>query len=146
MSIPEIILLGPNRVWRTYPGGRILDQLEGKKNPEDTHFPEDWIASTTRARNKGREEIIEGISEIIVNDQKVYLSELFNKYPIDLLGKNHFEKYGANTQFLLKYLDSAIRLHIQAHPTIQFAQQYLNSNSGKTEAYIILETRESWGA
>ena len=142
MTIPEIILLGPNRVWRSYTGGRVLDQLEGKKNPEDTHFPEDWIASTTRAVNKGREDITEGLTDIILNNQKVYLHSLFERYPTELLGKNHFNKYGANTQFLLKFLDSAIRLHIQAHPTIQFAQQFLNSNSGKTEAYVILGIRE----
>jgi mannose-6-phosphate isomerase len=59
-----------------------------------------------------------------------------------LLGQSHFSKYGANTQFLLKFLDSSIRLHIQCHPTIPFAQKYLNSNSGKTEAYVILSVRE----
>jgi hypothetical protein len=28
MSLPEIIFLEPNRVWRTYRGGRILDIME----------------------------------------------------------------------------------------------------------------------
>ena len=59
-----------------------------------------------------------------------------------LLGAGHVERYGANTQFLLKFLDSAIRLHIQCHPTIPFAQKHLNSKAGKTEAYIILSIRE----
>jgi mannose-6-phosphate isomerase len=67
------------------------------------------------------------------------LKSLCEKDPDALLGARHFNKYGANTQFLLKFLDAAIRLHIQCHPTIPFAQKYLNSNSGKTEAYIILE-------
>ena len=142
MIIPEIILFDSNRVWRTYLGGRILDQLNGKKNPEDTHFPEDWIASTTQAVNKGREDKVEGLSEVVLNDHKIYLTSLFKKYPNELLGKSHFDKFGANTQFLLKFLDSAIRLHIQVHPTIQFAQKYLKSNSGKTEAYVILGIRE----
>ena len=127
MKIPEIIFFTPNRVWRTYTGGRVLDQLEGKTSPKDSHFPEDWIASTTQATNKGREEIMEGLSEILLNDQKLSLVSLFRKYPIELLGKSHFEKYGANTQFLLKFLDSAEKLHIQAHPTVEFAQQYLNA-------------------
>jgi len=39
-------------------------------------------------------------------------------------------------------LDAAIRLPIQAHPTIPFAQKYLHRNSGKTEAYLILRTRK----
>ena len=52
MKIPEVILLKPNRVWRTYPGGKMLDLAEGKEMIADTHFPEDWIASTTKAVNK----------------------------------------------------------------------------------------------
>ena len=41
LTIPEIVLLEPNQVWRTYPGGRVLDTLEGKPEPADTHFRED---------------------------------------------------------------------------------------------------------
>ena len=56
----KILRLPPNRVWRTYLGGRTLDQLASEVgghvpvpafSPADTHFPEDWIASTTRAIN-----------------------------------------------------------------------------------------------
>ncbi len=113
--------------------------MEGKENPEDSHFPEDWIGSTTRALNKGREHLIEeGLSKVTVADETLTLKALCERYPNTLLGADHVRKYGANTQFLLKFLDSAIRLHIQCHPTIPFAQQHLNSNSGKTEAYVIL--------
>ena len=59
-----------------------------------------------------------------------------------MLGLRHMEKYGANTQFLLKFLDSSIRLHIQCHPTVSFAKEHLNSNAGKTEAYVILGIRD----
>lgn len=142
MNIPGIILLSPNRVWRTYPGGKTLDQLEGKPTAEDSHFAEDWIASTTRAVNKGREEFEEGYSKVKVNDEEYLLKDLMQRYPSEMLGESHYKKYGANTQFLLKFLDSAIRLHIQAHPTIAFSQKHLNSNSGKTEAYVILHIRE----
>lgn len=142
-SIPNILFLEPNRVWRTYPGGKVLDRMEGKADPVDSHFPEDWIGSTTRAINKGREHLTEeGLSKIYSGNEKVTLKSLFEKEPLALLGEKHFEKYAANTQFLLKFLDSAIRLHIQCHPTIPFAQKYLNSNSGKTEAYVILGIRE----
>lgn len=43
---------------------------------------------------------------------------------------------------LIKFLDSSIRLHFQAHPTREFAQKHLDSNSGKAEAYYILQVRE----
>jgi mannose-6-phosphate isomerase len=143
MNIPGIILLSPNRVWRTYPGGRTLDELDGNPRPADSHFSEDWIASTTRAVNKGREEYNgEGYSKVELNGKTYTLKELMDDFPLEILGEEHYKKYGSNTQFLLKLLDGATRLHIQAHPTIPFAQKYLNSNSGKTEAYVILGSRE----
>ena len=42
---------------------------------------------------------------------------------------------------LVKYLDSAVRLPIQVHPTVEFSRRRLNADSGKTEAYYILSTR-----
>ncbi len=143
MKISAILFLEPNRVWRTYPGGRILDQMEGRDHPEDAHFPEDWIGSTVRAVNKGREHLTEeGLSKIRLAGGSVTLKTLCETEPEALLGIRHYEKYGASTQFLLKFLDSAIRLHIQCHPTISFAKEHLNSNFGKTEAYIILSIRK----
>ena len=143
MNIPKILFLSPNRVWRTYTGGKKLDMLENIENPKDDHFPEDWIGSTTRALNKGREHLTEeGLSKITLEDKTISLKNLCEQHPELMLGAKHVKKYGANTQFLLKFLDSSIRLHIQCHPTIPFAQKYLNSNSGKTEAYIILSVRE----
>ena len=142
MDIPNIIKLSPNRVWRTYTGGKTLDELEGKTYAKDSHFPEDWIASTTKAANKERENIkAEGLSVVNLNRENILLKTLMEVFPKAMLGEKHFDKYGANTQFLIKYLDSFVRLHIQAHPTIPFAQKYLNSNSGKTEAYVILNIR-----
>jgi mannose-6-phosphate isomerase len=142
MNIPSILMLPSNRVWRTYPGGMKLDLMQGRKNPEDAHFPEDWIGSTTRAVNKGREHLIEeGLSKVTVGSETLTLKALCEKESNALLGPDHVAKYGATTQFLLKFLDSAIRLHIQCHPTIPFAQKHLNSSAGKTEAYIILSIR-----
>jgi mannose-6-phosphate isomerase len=143
MNVPNILFLESNRVWRTYPGGMKLDRMEGKATPEDTHFPEDWIGSTTRAVNKGREEMVEeGLAKVTVDGETIILKTLCEQNPDAMLGAEHVAKYGATTQFLLKFLDSAIRLHIQCHPTIPFAQKHLNSNSGKTEAYVILGIRE----
>lgn len=136
-------MLPPNRVWRTYLGGKTLDTLEGKINPKDGHFPEDWIASTTLAVNAGRENIQEeGLSMVEIDGVVHKLKDIMERFPDDLLGPEHFRKYGANSQFLVKLLDSVIRLHIQAHPTVEFAGKYLQSNSGKTEAYIILGSRK----
>ena len=142
LNIPEVIPLLPNRVWRTYQGGKLLDELQGKK-PEETHFPETWIASTTRAVNTGREEFKdEGLSKVNINGNEYFLKDLINDFPEIMVGKDHYEKYGPDIGFLLKFLDPSIRLHIQCHPTIEFAQKNLNSNSGKTEGYVILGSHE----
>jgi mannose-6-phosphate isomerase len=139
----EPIQLQANRVWRTYRGGRNLDLLEGVEQPADSNFPEDWIASLTRAVNPGREHLTEeGLSRVKYLGETFLLKNFIEKYSEEILGKKHFEQYGLAPTFLLKLLDSAIRLHIQCHPTAAFAKRFLNSNHGKTEAYYILGTRE----
>lgn len=138
----QLITFAPNRVWRSYVGGKTLDYLQKAENPADSHFPEEWIASTVQAVNPGREDYIEGISKAIFEAKETNFSELVKSDPNYFLGPKHAEKYEANTMVLVKYLDSSVRLHFQAHPTAEFAKKNLNSNSGKAEAYYILDIRE----
>ena len=130
-------------MWRTYPGGRTLDELAGAPRPADSHLAEDWIASTTRAVNRGREEIVEGISQVRVGLDPTArdFAELLASDPGYFLGAAHVKKYGAQPQLLVKFLDSGTRLHFQAHPTREFAQRVLGAPSGKTEAYYVLGCR-----
>ena len=137
----KLVLLPPHRVWRTYQGGRTLDALAGHPAPADGHFPEDWIASTTRATNAGREHIREGISPVLVGGQTFDFAALLATDPAYFLGAGHAAAYGDQPQLLVKLLDPSIRLHFQAHPTADFARRFLNSPSGKTEAYHILAVR-----
>jgi len=140
--LPPFFRLLPNRVWRTYLGGRTLDELSGKVPAEDSHFPEDWLLSTTPARNAGREEFTtEGISRVETQEGEKLLSDLIAEFPDEFLGKEHRAKFGNSAGFLLKYLDSSIRLHIQCHPSIPFAEKFLNSRAGKAEGYYILGVR-----
>ena len=137
----KLVLLPPNRVWRTYTGGRMLDTLAGHVPAVDSHFPEDWIGSTTRAVNVGREEILEGPSQVMVGGTLHDFATLIAGDPEYFLGSAHLAKYGADTRLLVKFLDPAIRLHFQVHPTADFAQRFLGSASGKTEAYYVLDVR-----
>ena len=34
----KILRLPPNRVWRTYIGGRLLDAMEGRENPAPAYL------------------------------------------------------------------------------------------------------------
>jgi mannose-6-phosphate isomerase len=137
-----IITCPQNRVWRSYPGGKVLDQLAGRDCPEDTHFPEDWIGSVTRATNPGRESIEEGVSSVKAGEQVLPFDELLLEDPEYILGPEHMTAYGSSPQLLVKLLDSAIRLHFQCHPTAAFARARMGAPSGKAEAYHILAIRE----
>ncbi len=143
MKIPSVLPLMTNRVWRSYTGGSTLDSLENKENPSDSHFPEDWLLSTTPAINPGRNDPPDyGISIALINDKTILLSELIKSQPELMLGKEHLHKYGVEPSFLLKFLDSSVRLHIQCHPAKAFSREHFNVNKGKAEGYLILACRE----
>lgn len=138
----RLIELPQNRVWRSYPGGRTLDELIGTDDPHDSHFPEDWIASVTSANNPGVQTGHTGVSKVRVNGQEWLFPDLIARDPDYFLGQEHVERFGQQPMVLVKLLDSAVRLQLQVHPTAEFARRHLDSNSGKAEAYYILAVRE----
>lgn len=115
-----IAKLKTNRVYRTYTGGSRIDALVEGRKTEDGRFPEDWLASTVRAFNPGREDIVEG------------LGQTEDGTPICDLAPQ-------GLPILVKLLDAAQRLVIQAHPTRAFAWEAWHSKVGKTECWYILE-------
>ncbi|HID56085.1 TPA: hypothetical protein EYP37_06125 [Candidatus Poribacteria bacterium] len=132
----------PNRVWRSYLGGRLIDDLRGEPNPKDGNYPEEWAASITRAINGPGHPPDEGLSKVIWEGERITLLDLIRRFPQDMLGEEHLSRFGETTALLVKLLDSAERLQIQAHPDKSFARKYLNSDYGKTESWIILRVRE----
>lgn len=137
----KILRLPPNRVWRTYSGGLMLDRMEGRASPMDGTFPEDWLGSTVRAVNPNREVKDEGLARVVFSGGEAVLADLVAADPEYFLGAAHVRCFGTNPMVLVKYLDSAVRLPFQVHPTVEFSRQHLNADSGKTEAYYILSTR-----
>jgi len=135
--------LPPNRVWRSYTGGLLLDRIEGRESPADGHFPEDWVGSATRAVNPGREDVEdEGIGTARGADgQSIRMDAFYGDVPEAALGAEHVAAYGAQPQLLVKLLDSAVRLQMQAHPSVPWARRHLGASSGKTEAWYILDSR-----
>jgi len=135
-----ILTFLPERVWRSYPGGATLDRMEGKPEPKDDHWPEDWVGSTTEAINPVERPPGEGLSRVGGREQPRF-RDLLAADPERYLGKRHVQAYGAEFPVLVKLLDSAIRLHFQAHPTAAFARTHQLGPSGKAEAYHILDIR-----
>ncbi|NMC06761.1 MAG: mannose-6-phosphate isomerase [Candidatus Lokiarchaeota archaeon] len=135
----------PNRTRRAYPGGLLLDRLEGKVDPRDGDRPEDWIASVVPARNPGLPPVEnEGLASLRGGTGKeppVLLKDVIEQDPRHYLGPAHVAARGKNPGFLLKLLDSATRLHVQVHPTREFARSRLNAPFGKLECYHVLATR-----
>ncbi len=139
----SIFKLEECRVRRNYIGGKILDEMAGRENPTDGECPESWLGSLTLAGSTGLCEIEnEGLGYIFQDGKKVLLPDLFGQNPEFYLGAEHFAKKGMDYGFLAKLIDSSIRLHMQAHPTREFAKQHLGCEYGKFECYYILASRE----
>ena len=121
-----------NRVFRVYLGGKLFHDFLGDA-PEDGNEPEEWIASAVRAINPGHTDPLEGLS-LRVEDGKPF-DQLLAEHPAEYLGDRK------DLGVLVKFLDSAIRLPMQVHPTRDFSRQHFGSPYGKAEAWLILATR-----
>ncbi|QCJ44713.1 mannose-6-phosphate isomerase [Bacillus sp. S3] len=142
------IKLSPARSWRTYLGGRLIDELYGNPNPKDSHYPEEWMMSIiSTTRNAEREHIQdEGLSKLDVPGIDLSLKELIEKNPEAFLGKKQVETFGIETGVLVKVIDTAERLIMQAHPDREKARELFDSMYGKTECWHFIGGREIDGA
>jgi mannose-6-phosphate isomerase len=127
--------LAPTRVYRFYRGGKLIGRLRGEDEDDDL-FPEDWVGSVTQASNPGRDDPEEGLS--LLADGRL-LRDVIDADPQYWLGDS------STTGVLVKLLDSAERLPVHAHPDRGFARRHFGSPFGKTEAWIVLDTRGADG-
>ena len=134
------------RVWRTWPGGRELEQLHGASEPRDGSFPEEWMLSTTRANNVGREDVLEGMCHLSGIPERPSLKQVLEDHPVAMLGEGHVRRYGAEPGVLVKMIDAQARLQLQVHPDKPTARRLFGSEYGKTECWHILALRKDDGA
>ncbi|MBQ9860061.1 MAG: class I mannose-6-phosphate isomerase [Clostridia bacterium] len=128
----EPIFFERNRVGRVYTGGKLFAGFFGDE-AEDGFLPEEWIASAVKALNKNPVGEKEGVSKIKGSD--MYFDDLLEQYPLEMLGSSR------KMRILVKILDSAVRLPAQAHPDKTFSRTHFHSEYGKTESWIVLDTR-----
>lgn len=128
----EPIFFERNRVRRVYTGGKLFGDFFGDA-AVDGFLPEEWVASAVEACNKESDREKEGVS--VVRGSGVHFDGLLEKYPQEMLGSR------GKMRILVKLLDSAVRLPAQAHPDKAFSRKYFQSEYGKTESWIILDTR-----
>jgi mannose-6-phosphate isomerase len=138
------IKLSPTRSWRTYLGGKLLDELHGIEDPKDSRYPEEWMMSIISTnRNVDRQHLQdEGLSKLDLPDRDIALKELVEQNPVDFLGEKHVERFGTQTGVLVKLIDTAERLIIQSHPDRKQAQELFHSMYGKTECWHFVGGRE----
>lgn len=132
--VQEPIFFERNRVYRIYKGGAPYRELfsDGYDDGCDNMFPEEWIASKVRAINPKYFGERDGVSKIKGTD--IFFDDLLSEYGEELLG-------GRKYDCLVKFLDSAVRLPFQVHPTKEFSRKHLNSDYGKTEAWLVVAKR-----
>ncbi len=129
----EPVFFERNRVFRVYRGGRLFHEFFGDP-PEDGFFPEEWLASTVKAQNRGAHGENEGLS--ILRGQRVPFSMLMATHRPQLLGQRE------SFDLLVKILHSSLRLPVQVHPDKDFALRHFRSAHGKTEMWLVLATEE----
>jgi mannose-6-phosphate isomerase len=116
------------RIW----GGTKLQSLLNKPIISQ-NTGESWEIST-----------VEGDISIVKNGAFTgqSLQELIQKYPIEILGENVFERFGNQFPLLFKFLDAKEDLSIQLHPNDQLAKKRHNS-LGKTEMWYVMQAEQN---
>lgn len=122
-----------NRVFRVYTGGKLFSQFFDDDST-DGFYPEEWICSSTKALNENSTDPYEGIS--IIQGTDIRFDQLIEEEKDLMLGDRN------GLDVLVKALDSAIRLPVQAHPDKAFSRQHFNSSFGKAESWLVLGARE----
>lgn len=134
--VRQPIFFERNRVYRIYQGGAPYQAFfadeNGYDDGTDNMFPEEWVASKVKAINPCYFGERDGVS--VVKGTNIFFDDLLRDYPADLLGHRRYD-------CLVKYLDSAVRLPFQVHPTKEFSQKFFHSTYGKTEAWLVVATR-----
>lgn len=132
--IKEPIFFERNRVYRIYKGGMPYKELfnDGFDDGNDNMFPEEWIASKVKAINPKYFGERDGVSKI--KDTDIFFDDLLRDCKKELLGNRKYD-------CLVKFLDSAVRLPFQVHPTKEFSRKHFNSDYGKTEAWLVVAKR-----
>jgi mannose-6-phosphate isomerase len=125
--------LAPNQVHQFYRGGEAIASFRGIPSTED-HAPEDWVGSTATMFGG------DGAGLSALPDGRL-LRDSIAADPVAYLGPAHAAQYGADPALLVKLLDAGERLPVHFHPDQAFARSRLSLVHGKTEAWLIVETR-----
>ncbi|MBB6126468.1 type I phosphomannose isomerase catalytic subunit [Mucilaginibacter lappiensis] len=112
------------RLW----GGRKLESLLSKPLPKNESIGEAWILSDRKDHaSKVSDGPLQGYT----------ITQLMKQYPGELMGKlkDRFDRF----PLLLKFLDCKEVLSVQVHPSDNQKKYIPDGDTGKTEAWVVLE-------
>lgn len=127
--------LNNNKIPYLIPGGPLIGRFLGEEEEKEP-ASQMWIASMLPCGLAGSPD---SRSHVCMEDGGGCLAELVEAQPERYLGEAFFKRFGANTGFLLKLLNSRDRLLVQAHPDKEKAKRYFGHPFGKTEAWYVLD-------
>jgi mannose-6-phosphate isomerase len=116
-----------------YRGGDAIASFRGIPSTDD-HAPEDWVGSTATMFG------VDGAGLSALPDGRL-LRDAIAADPVAYLGPAHVAQYGTDPALLVKLIDAGERLPVHFHPDQAFARSRLGLAHGKTEAWLIVETR-----
>jgi mannose-6-phosphate isomerase len=142
-ALHDPIALPPNPVARFYRGGLLLGRFRGRRDASDDGRPEDWVGSATSIwAPPGSPAVDVGISAVEVGGTPTTIRALVEHEPEAMVGASLARRIGPSPGVLIKLLDAGERLPVHCHPTRDAAARLLGSPFGKTEAWLILGTRD----
>src|SRR5579862_7833786 len=112
------------RLW----GGRRLAKLLSTPLPGDDPIGEAWLLSD-------RDDYASVVADGPLEGKTV--GQLLKQFPQQMLGKlaTHFSRF----PLLLKFLDVSKTLSVQVHPSDEYPELIPTGDTGKTEAWVVLE-------
>ncbi len=118
------------RIW----GGHAILERKGKalsRLDRSKLYGESWDLSS-----------VKGDVSVVANGilKGNNLEEIIEVYMGELVGEQHFERFGLEFPLLIKYLDCNDRLSVQVHPNDELALERHDS-FGKTEAWYIADCK-----
>ena len=119
-------------LYRFYEGGALTRQFRGLPERPDDWWSEDWVGSCTCAGNPDPDGRVQGLSTVDLPSGQVTLKSLADAWPEEM----------GDASVLVKLLSPSGPVPLHAHPTRAWARRHLGSPFGKTEAWIVLATRE----
>jgi mannose-6-phosphate isomerase len=127
----QFIKPAPNNLVELVWGGDYIEKLKGLP-PSGRKIGESWECSAHPQHP----------SKVIINSFEIPLPQILLSMGEEILGTEIAEKFSNRLPILVKFIDAREDLSVQVHPSDEKARELGEADSGKNEAWLILEADE----